>query len=391
MGDPPRPNAVANDAASEGLSQLGARILNQLAISAWLPSAALVMLLAFVTQLGVAVENDSPTDWFDATMHAFARLGNMNAGSFFLLVAAVVVLTMLTQAFTFEAIRLLEGYWGTSRPLRAVAHAMCRHHRRRQKSMQERYAAVTKLAYVPAEVLIRTAMFGAFTEAQFVALQRLVIGDGSDDLSDPKHRQAVRDFDWTPYAEGELLRQRINVGKQLRDYPQPHHTMPTRLGNVLRRHEALAAIHAKSNQVESLVEDRFDSLPFSLRVSHDEQRGRLDLYCAMTLVFVVVGMVSAVQFILEHDNDGGWHGWKIGGAWEYGVWLAFVCMVGAWFSYRAAVASARYYGLLLLQIAKYPDPTYQPVPTTGSHPRPAAASGADPAEVEETPAVNSTS
>ena len=110
----------------------------------------------------------------------------------------------------------------------------------------------------------------------------------------------------------------------------PNHTTrcPPDLETFSAAHGA-AAIHAKSNQVESLVEDRFDSLPFSLRVSHDEQRGRLDLYCAMTLVFVVVGMVSAVQFILEHDNDGGWHGWKIGGAWEYGVWLAFVCMVSA--------------------------------------------------------------
>ena len=42
---------------------------------------------------------------------AVRRLGHLGFVGLGLLVALVVVLTMLTQAFEFEGIRILEGYW----------------------------------------------------------------------------------------------------------------------------------------------------------------------------------------------------------------------------------------------------------------------------------------
>ena len=134
--------------------------------------------------------------------------------------------------------------------------------------------------------------------------------------------------------------------RHLLDYPLPHRVLPTRLGNVLRHHEDATNVKG----IENLVEARFERLPFSLRLSHDEMRGRLDLYCSMTLVWILVGVLALVRFTLERA-----HGrWDVNAHWPYGLAVAAICFIGALITYRAAIASARYYGSLLQQIAKYP-------------------------------------
>jgi hypothetical protein len=105
--------------AAATLSQLLARILQQLSLSAWLPSAALVLLLGFVFELGSVLDaphakgSHHAHDAGYAVGQAFGQLGRIGASGLVLMLATVVVLTMLTQAFTFESIRVLEGYWGT--------------------------------------------------------------------------------------------------------------------------------------------------------------------------------------------------------------------------------------------------------------------------------------
>ncbi|HET6294682.1 MAG TPA: hypothetical protein VFG33_14955 [Kribbella sp.] len=54
--DQPAPEKAASGKASETLSQLIARVLTQLSLSAWLPSSSLVLSLAFVIQLGNAAD-----------------------------------------------------------------------------------------------------------------------------------------------------------------------------------------------------------------------------------------------------------------------------------------------------------------------------------------------
>ncbi|MEO6702687.1 MAG: hypothetical protein ABIP57_14490 [Jatrophihabitantaceae bacterium] len=115
---------------TESLSQFGARVLNQLSITAWLPAAALVLCVAFILDLGGALDarvtvpaangaggrvarlHPGIADPLTAAMHTLSGVG---LGGALLLIVAMTVLTMLTQAFAFEAIRVLEGYWGTGR------------------------------------------------------------------------------------------------------------------------------------------------------------------------------------------------------------------------------------------------------------------------------------
>lgn len=78
--------------------------------------------------------------------------------------------------------------------------------------------------------------------------------------------------------------------------------------------------------VQDLVDRSFHLLPPSLQSSHDEQRGRLDLYCSMFLVAVSSGLIAALRFNYTYAI--------------YTVVSVIVASVAAWSLYRAAVASA---------------------------------------------------
>ena len=111
---------AAREKPAETLSQFIARVLDQLALSAWLPSAALVLMLDFAMQVGTALDAKRASA-FSTVGRALSQMSAIGVGGGVLLAVGVVVLTILTQAFTFEAIRVLEGYWGTARTVEWVA------------------------------------------------------------------------------------------------------------------------------------------------------------------------------------------------------------------------------------------------------------------------------
>lgn len=82
-------------------------MLDQLSLSAWLPAAMLVGSSAVLLQLHARPDRNLAL----ATNHLIAK----PLGVIVLLLFALVLATMVTQAFEFEVIRLLEGYWGNSR------------------------------------------------------------------------------------------------------------------------------------------------------------------------------------------------------------------------------------------------------------------------------------
>jgi hypothetical protein len=152
-------------------------------------------------------------------------------------------------------------------------------------------------------------------------------------MSDEARDKAVA-FPWRDFAEPSLNRRLDSLDKALRDYPRPKREIPTRLGNVLRAYEDRTG----ARRPESFVQRVFDHLPFSMQVDHDDARNRLDLYAAMVLVMPVAGLI-AFGLLAPY--------------WQYaGAFLA-ICVIGAYSSYLAAVASARAYGPILANIAGF--------------------------------------
>lgn len=340
---------VGDDAASsaakgatETLTQLLAKILNQLSLSAWLPSAALVLIVTFAFNLAEQVGGrEQPVPLSQALGPTIASLSNIGFGGVTLLVMVVVVTTMLTQAFAFVSIRVLEGYWGTSKYLDRIASKKCSHHHGVRDGLAERYKKLSQTAWQQVEAIAsaETRPGGSeprFSPAMLSKLEELVLGTLSEQQLSNKEQGVVDRYEWDSHVDNDTLRQRRVVGNRLSDYPAiVSHIMPTRLGNILRRYED----DTHQDDVEHFVERVYDSLPFTMQLSHDEQRTRLDLYCSMAFVLWFAAITSSLGF----DPS----------LWRYWVGSIVLAACGSTMTYFAAIATARHYGSILAAISEW--------------------------------------
>lgn len=261
-----------------------------------------------------------------------ARLADSGLGGALLALAGVIILTMLTQAFSFESIRVLEGYWGTSYPAEWLADRRCARHAR----VRDRFALAHKAAVADAWFVAerRLASEPKMTPQMLEVLGAAVLKKDTEVRLPPTSRVKALKTDWEAQSSRASLRRRDNLAKRLRDYPEPGRENPTLLGNIMRHHEDLTG----EVDVEGFVPRVFETLPFSMQVDHDDQRTRLDLYCSMVFILPSAGVLSALV-LSPH----------------YGYALAALgaAALGSIVCYRAAMASARAYGLVLLQIADH--------------------------------------
>jgi hypothetical protein len=334
------------DKPRETLSQLVARILDQLSLSAWLPAGALTLTTILLIKLGSILRDpDTNPGAIDSIRLALTSLGRISIGGGIIVLVSVVVLTMVTQAFSFEAIRLLEGYWGTKPRLERLADRRSDHYRSVAKSLDDLVKDIKEKAWVDVERGLlqarkeamkegKTAEFSEelthLTEASFKA------GDPHRKPTDAEVQKIVGFLDsraWEGYVEANTLRRLRNAEKQRRDYPSAKSILPTRLGNVLRSYEDATEIEL----LEPYIEDNFDALPKSLQESHDQRRARLDLYCSMVLVCAVfVALAIAILW----------------GEYPYQVGAVLLGLMAILLNYRAAIASARSYGSILGSIVR---------------------------------------
>jgi hypothetical protein len=338
----------AASSVTETASQLLARVLSQLSLSAWLPSAALVLLVAFVMELATSVDNQPRGAVGPALSSTFVSIGKSSVGGLVLMGVVIVVVTMLTQAFSFGAIRVMEGYWGAWGWIEWLASKKADRQRGKQDKIATRYRmvranaidAVIAQLVIEQEELTDEGGFETFTKAMRDLLEAMVKSRPIPDDLDltPEQLETVDAFDWRALADKNFRRTELNLEMRLKDYPTtPDHVLPTWLGNVLRRHEDDTGLE----EVEHFVESVFDNLPFSLQVSHDEQRTRLDLYCSMVFVLLAAGATAVLRFGLHH--------------WQYQLAAAGFTVAGCWVVYRAAISTARHYGSVLEVIARHAD------------------------------------
>jgi hypothetical protein len=113
---------------------------------------------------------------------------------------------------------------------------------------------------------------------------------------------------------------------------------PTALGNMLRFYEDPIEREIKA-PIEGFVQQIFHRLPPGVQADHDQLRQRLDLYCSLVLVFLVIGLAGA--------------GLLSGGEPIAAVAVGFAGVALACVSYRAAVTSARAYGTFLKTLVPF--------------------------------------
>lgn len=300
----------------QNISGFVARVLNQLSLSAWLPGAFLVSGVALIVQFQVqdalTFENAAEVieeNWLPLLVLALPTL---------------VVSTLLTQAFSFEAIRALEGYWRRPGPPTWIRSALTRWQSWQMRRLRQRLEKLTLMTFKRTQ----PALIAAGTDARvLIAVEAELLGVEPPSGLTKKLRREVAELEWwnlsSPWDTARLL----DTVRELEGYPAHARLMPTKLGNVIRATED--ELVNTGGDVEGFVLRNRMHAPPRLQLHHDQFRMRLDMYC--TLVFVS-GVLALAALIALRDLQ----------RWEVAVaTLAFAAV--SWVSYGAAISSARGY------------------------------------------------
>lgn len=207
--------------------------------------------------------------------------GDLSGTETTLLLVGVLAVAVLAQPFQIPLVRLLEGYWGSSGPARAVTKVGVDRQRERLGSLKTRAAAPIK---------------------------------------DPKDAAAADAI--TAAAE----RQRL--------FPEADSALlPTRLGNVLRSAETRAGAPYGLEGVVAWPR-LYPLLPEPVRLTVDDRRDQLDVAARFCSVFLCAALLSFALLLP--------HGWWL--AVPAGclllAWLAYRASVTAALAYGEAIRSA---------------------------------------------------
>lgn len=295
------------------VSQVAGRVLEQLSTSSWLPSGVIVATAVLNYEL---VSNQGSLE------SAISDIGQATLPQLLLFIASLTLTTVLAQAFEFEAIRFLEGYWNGaigSRPWMIGT----RYQRRRRRTMTEAIAA-SKAAVAESVRAVLNAEepgLGDYFRDRFLCLPI---------------RKRIRRFEtrcnkinWAEVADPELVsRYFANSRRPSRWFPTDEaELLPTTLGNVMKRYEELAAeAEGGDGDIEGIVHRTYSNWPEHMRHEYDSFRSRINVYCTLALVFFVAGTAEAGLLAVDGVTKP----------------LAYpaVMLAGSWVAYRASIASA---------------------------------------------------
>jgi DNA-directed RNA polymerase specialized sigma24 family protein len=297
----------------QGISAFVARVLNQLALAAWLPGALLATGVLLVSQFRA---QDSLS--LSTAVDAYAEKG----WEVVILALPILVLaTLLTQAFSFEAIRTLEGYWHRRGPASWLRSILTRRHVRRKRSLEDRRTAAAKRAFEKAKPRLAGEKWNVV-----YALEVDATGDDAVELS-AEDQARVDQLGWRSRCDAWDLARVDRLNSALGDYPVTSRILPTMLGNVLRATED--RLTTTGGDLEGFALRRRLRSPPRVVQLHDQFRTRLDMYCM--LVFVS-GFLAVLSLLVLRP---------LAIPSQLAVAAGFGLL--GWSSYGAAIASARGY------------------------------------------------
>jgi hypothetical protein len=322
--EPPGNSAGDETVAADGVSAFVARVLDQLSLSAWLPAALLVFSVAVLLQFR-KLRSVSLLDAVDALTKDPLR-------ALVIMIPLLVIATMVTQAFSFGAIRTLEGYWNRRGPASFMRTAMIRWHVRRRRVIEKRLRSAERKAFAIArpKLLLNTQ-----SSTVVNALEADVHGVSRPVLT-PEENIKVDNTDWRLPCPAWRLAYIDHMIRASNQYPDPSRILPTRLGNLLRSTED-RLVHAEGD-IEGFALRRRELVPQRVQIHHDQFRNRLDMYC--TLVFVSLLLAALAPALLIGRNIG---------VAPIAVMSAIFFSLGVT-SYLAAIASANGYCAALVQM-----------------------------------------
>jgi hypothetical protein len=320
------PDATAGTA--DGLSAFVARILDQLSLSAWLPAAFLAASLALLLQF----RSDKSADLLKAVRALTADPVRVLV----LIVPVLVLATVVTQAFSFEAIRTLEGYWRRRGPASLARTLRIKRHVHRANAITKHRQRACETAYYSAEPKILRDNI-PLPVVYAMKAQALEL-ENPPPLTDDE-RSELSKRNWENWCDAWHIAKIEHLRDAEETYPLgTHRILPTKLGNLIRATED--ELQNTEGDVQGFALRRYADAPRLVQVEHDKFRSRLDMYC--TLVFVSASLLILTPMILIRS----------------GIGIPAMAIISVCFgalseaSYLAAIASARGYCSALREMDK---------------------------------------
>jgi hypothetical protein len=327
------PAASNGPEVPDGVSAFASKVLDQLSLSAWLPATLFVGTAAFLLELDA--KDGNPTVALEA-------LTNKPLGIIIVLFVSIVVGTVITQAFELTAIRWLEGYWPSFMSWIGLTGALVRIQSWRRNRAIARRRRRRKKAFRPA----RDILLDKGVDQQLLTYwSRVIDGGGTSDVPTDVKR-AARQLKWERYAPAHLLRSVEAAERSSASYPEPYRIMPTKLGNTLRAGEDRLK-NLGEGTLRTFVIRNWGSVSEELRFAHDQYRTRLDMYCVLVFVGMVLAIGGGSLLGIHHG-----HPVQAGVTCGLGLVFAGVC-------YRSAIGAATGYTSILAAIDTLLTPTRQ--------------------------------
>lgn len=323
-----RRDAAAGTADS--ISAFVARVLDQLSLSAWLPAAFLTASLSLLLQFR-ADKSASP-------LRAVRDLTADPVRVLVLIVPVLVLATVVTQAFSFEAIRALEGYWYRRGPASFARKVMIKRQVSKAEALTRRRERASEAAWYSVETrILRDSLPLLVVSAMKVKALEIELVEPLP-LTDEQRRQFEQN-DWENWCDAWRIAQIEHLRDAEESYPlKRQRILPTKLGNLIRATED--QLKNAADDVQGFALRRYAQAPALVQAEHDKFRSRLDMYC--TLVSVSAVLLILTPLILAHS----------------GIRIAEVIIISVGFgvlsraSYLAAIASARGYCAALKEMDK---------------------------------------
>lgn len=337
------PDAAVDPKAKETLSQFLARVLDQLSVTSWLPAIAVVAIGLTFSEIA------SNRGDLSAALDSLQSLGFSTIA---LLVGAVLIAAMFTQAFEFEAIRFLEGYWATGGLLGRLGNRKRSRKLDRLAALRSDHKTEIQAAFNDARPRLRDELM--LSSGVIDALESYVVNKvqlpSTTDSDKATARRHVRG--WKLKADPVAVARIEDIERRISEYPgREHRVLPTTLGNVIRSAED--RVHRPGEgRLENFALHVLDSLPRAISVAYREQRRRLDLYCTMAFILALSSLPAGLVAISLPPSR-----------WLVGVAVVALPVLGTSVCYRAAIATGRKFGLALWAIQEHQERAKRPSPT----------------------------
>ncbi len=318
------PSEVIAAETVAGLSAFVAKVLDQLSLSAWLPSAFLTVAGAFLLQFR-AQRSLNLAD-------AAASLTKHPATVLILAIPVLISATLVTQAFSFEAIRVLEGYWHRPGVASVARNLMIRWNVRRKSSLQTRRMKAHEKAFAHARPRL---LRGNIAPEVVNALEARALGNKVPLLNPAQSAQFER-MNWRSKCNAWELARIDHLLAAEENYPEDSRILPTRLGNLMRATEDDLSLGGED--LEGYALRQSDLVSDRIKQQHDQFRARLDMYCILVFVSGLLAVLTLALLLGRSIN----------------IWAILALFGGfaavSFSSYQAAIASAKGYCVALKEM-----------------------------------------